>query len=174
MQNCAYDFCRRTRCSTYQHDSESDLDYAMARYYASRTGRFMTPDPGHVGANVGDPQSWNAYPYSRNDPVNLVDPTGKAYDFCILVYCERDVPDKELLTRLGGLSGLNGPLMDDSRKYSLGGDWWKLGERGPILQRGTKVGEYVHKSFDGPLVASEAGISEYATALLNEINPVKS
>ena len=45
--------------TTYQHDNDagSDLDYAMARYYASRSGRFMTPDPGHVGANVGDPQS---------------------------------------------------------------------------------------------------------------------
>ena len=62
--------------TTYQHDGESDLDYAMARYYASRNGRFMTPDPGHVGANVGNPQSWNVYTYAGNDPVNAVDPSG--------------------------------------------------------------------------------------------------
>jgi RHS repeat-associated protein len=57
---------------------ESGLDYAMARYYASTGGRFLTPDPGHVGANTFDPQSWNAYVYALNDPINLVDPTGMA------------------------------------------------------------------------------------------------
>ena len=64
--------------TTYQHDNDagSDLDYAMARYYASRSGRFMTADPGHVGANVGDPQSWNGYLYVLNDPINGVDPLG--------------------------------------------------------------------------------------------------
>jgi len=55
----------------------------MARYYASRSGRFMTPDPGHVGANVVDPQSWNAYAYAANDPINLVDPSGLRYSFCV-------------------------------------------------------------------------------------------
>jgi hypothetical protein len=48
----------------------------MARYYASRSGRFITPDPGHVGANVNDPQTWNAYVYVGNDPINWVDPDG--------------------------------------------------------------------------------------------------
>jgi RHS repeat-associated protein len=71
--------------TTYQHDNDAstDLDYAMARYYASRSGRFMTPDPGHVGADVGDPQSWNAYAYTANDPVNRVDPTGTKYQICL-------------------------------------------------------------------------------------------
>jgi RHS repeat-associated protein len=81
--------------TTYQRDDasgEAGLDYAMARYYASRSGRFMTPDPGHVGANVSDPQSWNAYTYVLNDPINLIDPRGlhhcpKGYeaDTCITV-----------------------------------------------------------------------------------------
>jgi hypothetical protein len=48
----------------------------MARYYASRSGRFMTPDPRHVGAFPEDPKSWNAYVYAGNDPVNFVDPDG--------------------------------------------------------------------------------------------------
>jgi RHS repeat-associated protein len=64
--------------TTYQHDNDAgtDLDYAMARYYASRSGRFMTPDPEHIGANIGDPQSWNAYTYAFVDPINFTDPTG--------------------------------------------------------------------------------------------------
>jgi hypothetical protein len=36
----------------------------------------MTPDPGHIGANIGDPQSWNGYVYAGNDPINGVDPLG--------------------------------------------------------------------------------------------------
>jgi hypothetical protein len=39
----------------------------------------MTGDPRHAGASLGDPQSWNAYGYSDNDPVNHVDPEGKDY-----------------------------------------------------------------------------------------------
>jgi RHS repeat-associated protein len=64
---------------TYQHDNDvgTDLDYAMARYYASRSGRFMTPDPGHIGANPNDSASWNAYVYVDNDPINHVDDNGK-------------------------------------------------------------------------------------------------
>ena len=42
-------------------DGETGLDYFQARYYASRAGRFTTVDPGHIGGNILDPQSWNAY-----------------------------------------------------------------------------------------------------------------
>jgi hypothetical protein len=47
--------------TSYHRDDDTHFDYAMARMYASNEGRFMTPDPGHVGANICDPQSWNAY-----------------------------------------------------------------------------------------------------------------
>jgi RHS repeat-associated protein len=57
--------------------SDAELDYAMARFYANRTGRFMSTDPGHVGATLNDPQSWNAYTYGLNDPINNVDLTGE-------------------------------------------------------------------------------------------------
>jgi len=61
--------------TSYEHDSETGLDYALARYYDSRMGRFCSPDP--VDGWPDDPQSWNRYAYSRNDPVNLTDPSGK-------------------------------------------------------------------------------------------------
>jgi RHS repeat-associated protein len=60
-------------------DGETGLDYFQARYYASRAGRFTTVDPGHVGGNILDPQSWNAYAYARNNPFRFVDPTGTDY-----------------------------------------------------------------------------------------------
>jgi len=63
-------------------DSESNLDLMGARYYSSALGRFMSADPGQAAGfeHINDPQSWNGYSYARNDPVNLVDPTG--FGFC--------------------------------------------------------------------------------------------
>jgi RHS repeat-associated protein len=63
-------------------DAPTDLvrSYFGARYYASRAGRFTTVDPGHVGGNIFDPQSWNAYAYARNNPLKYVDPTGTEYE----------------------------------------------------------------------------------------------
>ncbi|MCI0720192.1 MAG: hypothetical protein L0338_14665 [Acidobacteria bacterium] len=60
--------------TTYERDAESTLDYAVFRYDCSRLGRFMTPDP--IAGGIGDPQSMNRYAYTRNDPVNFVDPLG--------------------------------------------------------------------------------------------------
>ncbi len=58
----------------YERDSETGLDYAFARYYSSRLGRFVSTDP--LGGSVGSLQSHNAYAYVLNNPMNLVDPTG--------------------------------------------------------------------------------------------------
>lgn len=58
-----------------QHDAESGLDYFGARYDASSLGRFMTPDTG-VDQHPANPQSWNLYAYTRNNPFKFVDPTG--------------------------------------------------------------------------------------------------
>jgi RHS repeat-associated protein len=67
-------------CSTnykftgYERDAETANDYAFARYYSSRLGRFLSPDP--MGGDITDPQTVNKYTYARNNPVNLVDPSG--------------------------------------------------------------------------------------------------
>lgn len=59
-----------------EHDAESGLDYFGARYDASSMGRFMTPDPLMASAKVWDPQTWNRYAYTLNNPLRYVDPTG--------------------------------------------------------------------------------------------------
>jgi RHS repeat-associated protein len=59
----------------YEGDSETGLDYAHARYYQPRFGRFMTVDP--LFGDIGDPQSLNLYSYVRNNPINFIDPTGQ-------------------------------------------------------------------------------------------------
>ncbi len=77
MRECLYDFCRRTRNTTYQRDSESNLDYAGARYLANNYGRFVSSDPGPM--NPAQPISLNRYVYVGNDPVNFHDPTGRSF-----------------------------------------------------------------------------------------------
>jgi RHS repeat-associated protein len=62
--------------TTYERDSESQNDYAMARFYVNRNGRFTSPDP--LSGSVGNPQSLNRYAYGANDPINSIDPTGQA------------------------------------------------------------------------------------------------
>ncbi len=63
--------------TSYQRDSESGLDYAMARYYDSMAGRMCSADP--VGGDPNDPQTWNRYAYVRNDPINITDASGKSW-----------------------------------------------------------------------------------------------
>jgi len=62
------------RFTGYEYDSETGLNYAFARYYSPRLGRFLSTDP--LGGNVGDLQSLNRYSYTENDPGNLTDPLG--------------------------------------------------------------------------------------------------
>ncbi len=59
-----------------ERDSESGLDYFGARYDSSSMGRFLSPDPENAGALLADPQSWNAYSYVENNPLNITDPDG--------------------------------------------------------------------------------------------------
>jgi RHS repeat-associated protein len=57
-----------------ERDSESNLDNFGARYFTSQMGRFMSPNP--TGGRQAFPQSWNAYTYVLNNPLNAVDPNG--------------------------------------------------------------------------------------------------
>jgi len=69
--------------TTYERDSESGNDYAMARSYVNGLARFSSPDP--LSGSIGNPQSLNHYPYVHNDPINSVDPIGlrgHPYYFC--------------------------------------------------------------------------------------------
>jgi RHS repeat-associated protein len=60
-----------------ERDTESGNDYFGARYYASSMGRFMSPDPMFATVNrLADPQQWNMYAYSRNNPLSITDPSG--------------------------------------------------------------------------------------------------
>lgn len=76
--------------TSYERDAESGNDYAMARYYVNRLGRFNAPDP--IAGSPSDPQTLNRYAYVRNDPMNGTDPTGLSSfdDWIFLAYTDRD------------------------------------------------------------------------------------
>ena len=83
MYDCSYQQALLAHKFTgKERDSESGLDNFGARYDSSSMGRFMSPDPPIlVGLPVDsrDPQSWNAYSYVRNNPLNLIDPDGTVF-----------------------------------------------------------------------------------------------
>jgi RHS repeat-associated protein len=62
------------------HRAMSGLHYMQARWQDPETGTFLSVDP--VVPSVSDPQSYNAYAYARNNPVNLTDPNG----MCVSIF----------------------------------------------------------------------------------------
>jgi RHS repeat-associated protein len=59
-----------------QYDSDLGLYYLRARYYNPLTGRFLSRDP--EDGVITDPASLHKYMYAGGDPVNRVDPRGRA------------------------------------------------------------------------------------------------
>jgi RHS repeat-associated protein len=52
------------------YDAETGLHYNHFRYYDPKTGRYLTPDPIGLAGGI------NLFEYSKNNPINLVDPWG--------------------------------------------------------------------------------------------------
>jgi RHS repeat-associated protein len=62
----------------HERDAES-LDYMHARFYAPYMGRFLAVDPYlDVKRATQSPQGWNRYSYVVNNPMNGIDPDGRA------------------------------------------------------------------------------------------------
>jgi RHS repeat-associated protein len=59
----------------HERDDLTGLDYMKARYSGWFQASFLIPDPAN-DVNPRNPQSWNRYAYVRNNPMNLVDPSG--------------------------------------------------------------------------------------------------
>jgi RHS repeat-associated protein len=59
-----------------ERDSETGLDYFGVRYMSSAQGRFTSPDPLLSSGRPWEPQSWNRYAYTLNNPLKYIDPNG--------------------------------------------------------------------------------------------------
>ncbi len=82
LDNSGRDFARgsgipanlRTGFTGHEQEDALGLVDMSGRFYDPYQRRFMTPDP--LVADATSTQSWNAYSYVRNNPLNQVDPTG--------------------------------------------------------------------------------------------------
>jgi RHS repeat-associated protein len=85
----------RQQFTEKERDVETGLDYFGARYYSSIDGRFTSVDPGSFVP--ADPQNWNRYAYTQNNPLKFTDPTGKELYF-LGDYADGIVADLEKFT----------------------------------------------------------------------------
>ena len=96
-----YKFTGYERDAETAYGTSSGNDYAFARYYNSRLGRFMSGDP--LDGDITDPQTLNHYAYTRNNPIRFIDPTG-------LDYCEgADDADPDSCQANGGIWHIENP-----------------------------------------------------------------
>jgi RHS repeat-associated protein len=66
---------QRLAYALMERDSESTRFYDHARNHDHQLGRFLSPD--RVGGTTANPQSWNRYAYTLNNPMKFVDPDGR-------------------------------------------------------------------------------------------------
>jgi len=71
----------RQRFTGYQRDTETSLDFAEARMYENRFGRFTAVDPLLASGKSANPQTFNRYVYVSNNPLIQTDPTGLIGDY---------------------------------------------------------------------------------------------
>jgi RHS repeat-associated protein len=66
-----------------QFSDDSGLSYLNARYYSPTQGQFLTEDPVFWGKqNLSNPQSFNTYSYSNDNPIIGKDPNGLQCVLC--------------------------------------------------------------------------------------------
>ena len=66
----------RRKFTGYEADVETGLNFAQARYQSPTQGRFTSPDPFGGSMTAADPQSFNRYSYTGNNPINRTDSSG--------------------------------------------------------------------------------------------------
>jgi RHS repeat-associated protein len=66
----------RQKFTGYQKDAETSLDFAEARMYENRFGRFTAVDPLLASGKSANPQTFNRFIYVGNNPIITTDPLG--------------------------------------------------------------------------------------------------
>jgi len=159
-----------------ERDTESGLDYFMARYMTSDLGRFMTPDfadtPTAVPyAMLGDPQSLNLYMYVNNNPIMGIDADGHCglrNDGCqgptsgLYVGALSGGPMGDPSFGIVGPNGANGELAEGEARVE--GLWGQSGSSKPKGHLSKRDKAYLNKYYKA--VASKAAAYGVDAALV--------
>jgi RHS repeat-associated protein len=89
-------------------DNQAGFHSFGRRWYQSNYGRFVSPDP--KNGSPEDPLSWNRYLYCNNDPINRLDPDGKAGHIIVLL-------DEKAMGGEGHIAVAVGPVEDGKYVY---------------------------------------------------------
>jgi RHS repeat-associated protein len=85
-----------------QYDPDLGLYYLRARYYNPATGRFLSRDPREsCNCSIKHPGSLHKYLYASGDPINRLDPSGRADVQEAVVIDARDLLASAALTYVG-------------------------------------------------------------------------
>lgn len=154
----------RKRFTGYEKDDETGLDFAEARMYQNRHGRFTAPDPLLASASAVNPQTFNRYTYTGNDPVNLTDPSGlqnadKTVKFIANTPCTKDQTD--ITGRTLMQSGYDGGVDSNGNPINRG-DYTTFYEDGRALVEtqaayAARTGAEVRGGSEAPLLPTEVG-----------------
>ncbi len=129
------------------------LDYFGARYYAAVMGRFTSADPDNFDARLGQPQSWNMYAYTWNNPLKYRDDDGRAVNVVLA----------GIGTGVGFVTNFAGSAI--SQQISTGHvDWWTATKVGGV---GAATGSLAGLTFGASLVAQ--GASAIAIGTLSNV-----
>ncbi len=142
----------RKRYTGYEKDPETELDFAEARLYQNKHGRFTAVDPLMSSASPTNPQTFNRYAYTGNNPVNNIDPSG----LCVIDSKEDGMPcnnfkgqvyqnsDKTFSTSSAdGGTAYNGPTITRTfygivYEISAGG-WRQVGTSAEVLAQARAI-----------------------------------
>jgi RHS repeat-associated protein len=109
--------------TSYIRDGNSS-DEAMMRRYNRWHSRFDQPDPFDGSYGASNPQSFNRYAYTQNDPVNFVDPSGLcSFDIAIsnnkLLKADQLTAMKNEISRIFGTAGVDINFVNSNADYYL-------------------------------------------------------
>jgi RHS repeat-associated protein len=122
----------------YEYDSDTQYNYAKARFEAGRWGRFMSPDPYLGSIDITNPQSLNRYGYVNNNPMNAIDPIG--------LVCSANVGNTSDSVcnpaNFGGGGGSGGLVFGSASEFF----WWAISQ-GPQVPF---IVDWITSNQDGP------------------------
>jgi len=133
--------------TSYDRDGNGS-DEAMFRRYNRQNSRFDQPDPYGGSYSLSDPQSFNRYTYTENDPVNSVDPSGR---FVVLV----PLPQTWTVTVRGSLDDMTGYLPNWSGGFTTILFLHPLTPQNPMSQRPPKQPERIREPDKVPRVKTK-------------------